>query len=99
MLERRCRRRRLRCGRRGGCGGLLIGQDCRSSRWPVLQPVHERLFDVALRDPLDQSQVLEHVRVLDQLLPELGVRCLEHSREVRRRGIVRRVQSSLDLVL
>ncbi len=52
----------------------------------VLQPVHQRLLELALRDPLRQRQVVEHVRVAHQLLRQLRVRSRLGWRQRRRRS-------------
>jgi len=51
----------------------------------VLRPVHQRLLELALRDPPGQPQVVGHVRVSHQLLRQLRVRRRQRVREVRRR--------------
>jgi len=64
----------------------------------LLQPVHQRLLELALRDPLGQGQVVEHVRVADQLLRQLRIRRRQRGREVRRRRPRPLEQAGLDLV-
>jgi hypothetical protein len=63
------------------------------------EAVHQRLLEVAFGDLLAQLEEVEDVRVLGDLLRELGVRRRQGRAEVGRRRAQPRVRAGHDLVL